>query len=644
MGCAPMAHVLWSKIMNYAPSAPTWFNRDRFILSNGHACALLYSMLHLTGYDITMDQLKAFRQLHSVTAGHPENVLHPAIEVSTGPLGQGISNGVGMAVASKHLAAVYNKPGHELLNNFVYVLCGDGCLQEGVSSEASSLAGHLGLGNLIVLYDDNSITIDGSTDLSFTEDVLARYAAYGWHTLEVHEGDANVAAIEAAIKTAQGVTDKPSIIKVTTTIGFGSSKAGKASAHGSPLSADELAALKTAFGMDPAASFSVPDGVAAYYKEVGARGEAKAAAWQEALAAYTAAFPTEGAELTRRIAGELPAGWQDLLPDFSGKGDEATRSCSGKVLNALAGALPELMGGSADLTPSNKTLLKVSGDFQAGSYANRYLRFGVREHGMAALANGMAAYGGVLPYIATFLNFVGYAAGATRVGALSHLRVVYVATHDSIGLGEDGPTHQPVEMVTMLRAMPNALVLRPADGNETSAAYELALSAADKPSIICLSRQNLPQLEGSTRASATAGAYTVFSTAPEGTAAAAIIIATGSEVSLAIEAAKSLEGTSVSVVSAPCLEVFEEQTAEYKASVLPVGTPVVSVEASAITGWERYAHTSIGLRTFGLSAPAHQVYAELGITKEAVAARVAKAVEHFGSAAPALPLHLPEGL
>jgi len=640
-----MAHVLWSEIMNFSASNPRWFNRDRFVLSNGHACALLYSMLHLTGYEMSIEDLKNFRQLNSVTAGHPENVLHPAIEVSTGPLGQGISNAVGMAAASKHVAARFNKAGFDVMDNFIYCICGDGCLQEGVSGESSSLAGHLGLGNLIVLYDDNKITIDGSTELSFTEDVLKRYEAYGWHTICVADGDADTVGIAAAIKAAKAVTDKPTMIKVSTTIGFGAgAKAGTAGVHGSPLNGDELAALKTQLGFSPEESFVVPEDVVEHYKIASGRGEAARQAWEQLLVKYQTEFPTEGAELARRIAGKLPENWHSCLPDFKGGKKDATRSSSGKVLNALAEAIPEIMGGSADLTPSNKTLLKVSGDFQKDAYANRYMRFGVREHGMAAIANGMAAYGGVIPYVATFLNFVGYSAGATRVGALSHLRTIYVATHDSIGLGEDGPTHQPVEMVTMLRAMPNCKVLRPADGTECNAAYITALES-NCPSIICLSRQNLPQLEGSSVEGACKGAYVVWRS-PEAADGkpAAIVIATGSEVEIAIAGAQAT-GLATWVVSAPCLDNFNEAPLEYRETVLPQGVPVVSVEASSTHGWARFSHVQVGLHTFGLSAPIEDVYKTLGITAEVVADRVKGLVEQFPSgSAPMLVAHYPDAV
>ena len=483
MGCAPIAHTLFSKVMRFDPKQPKWFNRDRFVLSNGHASALLYTMLHLTGYEgMTMDALKSFRKLHSVCAGHPENILHPAIEVSTGPLGQGITNAVGMAIAEAHLAATFNKPGHTVIDNHTFVLCGDGCLQEGISSEAASLAGHLGLGKLIVCYDDNGITIDGHTDLSFTEDVKARYEAYGWHVLTVPDGNTNYDAIEAAILAAKAVTDRPSLIKIRTTIGIGSKHADSHTAHGAPLGAEDIANVKKLYGFNPEEHFAVPAEVAAHYAAVGAAGTATAAAWGNAFAAYTAAFPSESAELLRRIEGRLPAGWKDLLP--RGKVDApltASRNHSGNVLNAIKDIMPELMGGSADLSPSNMTSLKGIADFQKASRHGRYLRFGVREHAMVAICNGMVAYGAILPFCATFLNFYGYALGAVRLSSLSHMRVLMIATHDSIQLGEDGPTHQPVEMLLALRATPNTLVFRPVDATETSACYAVAIEFVPPP-------------------------------------------------------------------------------------------------------------------------------------------------------------------
>lgn len=564
-----------------------------------------------------------------------------------------------MAIAERHLAGTFNDASTAgtapLIDNYTYVLCGDGCLQEGVSAEASSLAGHLGLGKLIVCYDDNHITIDGDTGISFTEDVLKRYEAYGWHTQHVKDGDNDLEGIEAAIRAAQAVTDKPSIIKVTTTIGFGApKKAGKEKAHGEPLGKDELAAVKSAFGFDPAATFVIPDDVAAYYRAAAARGAAAAAAWATTFAGYEAAHATKAAEFKRRIAGELPAGWMDKLPRWKATDKpDATRNLSNLVLNALAAEIPELVGGSADLTGSNKTLFKGAVDFQKETPAGRYIRYGVREHAMAAVCNGMASYGGIIPYNGTFLNFIGYALGAVRLSALSHFRVLYVATHDSIGLGEDGPTHQPVEMLEALRATPNTYVYRPADGNETSAAYACAISNSHAPAILAFSRQNLPHLPGSTVEKAMKGGYTVFDSTDaaggaDGAAAGKpdlVIVATGSEVSIAIDSAKAVAastGKRVAVASLPCLEVFEEQPEEYKASVLPPGVPVLTVEALAVRGWERYGHAWVGLTTFGHSGPYLEVYKKAGITVDAIAAKGAKMLDHFAThPVPVLPLFAP---
>ncbi|KAJ2450956.1 Transketolase, partial [Coemansia sp. RSA 2424] len=513
MGCAPMAHVLFTRFLRANPSNSKWLNRDRFVLSNGHGCALQYVLLHLMGYKVTMDDLKNFRQLGSKTPGHPENTHTDGIEVTTGPLGQGISNAVGMAIAERHLAATFNRPGFSVIDNTVYCIAGDGCLQEGVSSETGSLAGHLQLGNLIVLYDSNGIQIDGSTQLGFTENVLERYAAYGWQTLEVADGDSDLAGLERAIAEAKAETQRPTLIKVETTIGFGAAKAGTEGVHGAPLGAESLAAVKALFGFDPAHRFSVSDDVYALYAQRAAEGAQGEREWRALLAQYAEAHPALHAELARRIEGRLPDGWAQALPRYTPADKPvATRKLSEAVLNAIAGVVPELIGGSADLTGSNLTRWKGAEDFQApatglGSYAGRYVRYGVREHGMAAISNGIAAYGASIPFASTFLNFISYAAGATRLSALSHLRVLYIMTHDSIGLGEDGPTHQPIETMAMLRATPNYLSFRPADGNEVSAAYLAALQHADRPSVLSLTRQNLPQLEGSSIERAVLGGY-----------------------------------------------------------------------------------------------------------------------------------------
>jgi len=641
MGCAPIAFLLWSQIMKYNPKNPHWINRDRFVLSNGHACALQYVMLHLSGYDVSLDDLKSFRQLGSKTPGHPENTHTPGVEVATGPLGQGISNAVGFAIAQSHLAATFNVPDlPPIIDNYTFVICGDGCLQEGISSEASSLAGHLGLGKLIVLYDDNHITIDGDTDLSFTEDVLARYAGYGWHTQYVADGDNDFEGLLAAVEAAKAVSDRPSIIKVKTTIGFGSKKQGTEAVHGAPLGAEDVALVNAKLGFDPAVTFAVPEEVSAFFAGIAAKGAAAEAEWAANFAAYAAAQPEKAAEFERRIAGVLPPAALSVFPHVkpTDKAD-ATRNWSGKVLNALAPLLPEIIGGSADLAPSNKTELKCSGDYQKATPFGRYLRFGVREHAMAAICNGLAAYGGLIPYCATFLNFISYASGAVRLSALSKFRVLYIMTHDSIGLGEDGPTHQPVETLAALRAMPNMLVFRPADGNEVNGAYQCALSYSGGPSVLALSRQNVPNLETSSAEAVKLGAYPAFESAP-GTPADLIIVSTGSEVGIAIAAAKKIAGKSVRVVSMPCAELYDAQPIEYKKSVFPDGTPVLSVEASVSFGWERYSHAHVGVDDFGRSAPYEAVYEYFGITPDGVAAKAAKLLE-FYSANPVPPVVRP---
>ena len=638
MGCAPMAHVLFGQVMSFNPADADWLDRDRFVLSNGHACALQYSMLHLCGYPLSLDDLRAFRQIDSMTPGHPENFLTAGVEVSTGPLGQGLSNAVGMALAESQLAATFNKAGQpKVVDHHTYVICGDGCLQEGVTSEASSLAGHLGLGKLIVLYDDNKITIDGSTDLSFTEDVKARYEAYGWQVIVVPDGT-DSDAIAAAVAEAKACTDKPTMLKVRTVIGEGCpSKQGSHKVHGAPLGPEGCAEMKTHLGLNPAESFQVPAEVAEYYAAVKAAGAAKQAAWEARMGAYAGAFPAEAAELRRRMAGELPADWEAALPSYTAGTDpnKATRQWSQLTINALAPALPELIGGSADLTPSNLTQPPGAVDYQKATPEGRYIRFGVREHGMAAICNGIAAHGGLVPYCATFLNFTGYALGAVRVTALSRFRVLYVMTHDSIGLGEDGPTHQPVEMLESLRSMPNMYVFRPCDGNETSGSYAAALKQSAAPSVLALSRQGMPVQPGSSAAAVLKGAYVLDAAAGK---AAVTIIATGSEMPLAVEAKAALvaEGVAVALVSMPCQELFEEQGRDYQLSVFPDdGTPVLSVEASGVRGWEKYAHLSVGMTRYGASGPIKAVYPKFGFTAENIVAQAKNLLEFYkGKAAP----------
>ncbi|KAJ2158463.1 Transketolase [Coemansia sp. RSA 552] len=636
MGCAPMAHVLFTRFINANPKNSSWFNRDRFVLSNGHGCALQYVLLHLLGYKVSMGDLKNFRQIGSNTPGHPENIDTDGIEVTTGPLGQGISNAVGMAIAERHLAATFNKPEFKVIDNTVFCIAGDGCLQEGVASEASSLAGHLQLGNLIVLYDSNGIQIDGSTKLGFTEDVLQRYEAYGWHTLSVDDGDHDLEGLARAITAAKMETGRPSIIKITTTIGFGASKAGTAGVHGSALGPENLAAVKTKFGFNPDESFTVPEDVYKLYQQRALQGAQKEQEWNALVDSYSKKYPQEHAELQRRLAGELPAGWEKALPRFTPDDKAvATRKLSEGVINAIAGLLPELIGGSADLTGSNLTRSKDAVDFQPeptelGNYGGRYLRFGVREHGMAAICNGIAAYGGVIPFASTFLNFISYAAGASRLSALSHLRVLYIMTHDSIGLGEDGPTHQPIETLAMLRATPNFTTFRPADGNEVSGAYLAALRATGNPTVLSLTRQNLPQLAGSSVEKTLKGGYDL-QTVGEGKLGL-VIVGTGSETSIAVDTAKLLadkHGLTVKVVSMPSLELFNAQPDEYRHSVLTPGVPSISVEALSTFGWHKYVHHPIGIDTFGASGPYLELYEKFGLTPEAIAAKALKIVDYY---------------
>ncbi|WP_338429871.1 transketolase [Synechococcus elongatus] len=631
MGAAPMAYVLWDRFLRFNPKNPAWFNRDRFVLSAGHGCMLQYALLHLSGYDsVSIEDIKNFRQWGSPTPGHPENFETPGVEVTTGPLGQGIANAVGLALAEAHLAARFNKPDAKLVDHYTYVILGDGCNMEGISGEAASLAGHWGLGKLIALYDDNHISIDGSTDVAFTEDVSKRFEAYGWHVLHVENGNTDLAAIEKAIADAKAVTDKPTLIKVTTTIGYGSpNKANTAGVHGAALGDAEIKLTRENLGWDYE-PFVVPEDALAHWRKAIERGAALESSWNETLAQYKANYPAEAAEFERMLRGELPTGWADALPSYT-PADKAvaTRKHSEICLNALAPVLPELIGGSADLTHSNLTELHVSGDFQKGAYENRNVHFGVREHAMAAIANGIALHNsGLIPYAATFLVFADYMRGAMRLSALSEVGVIYVLTHDSIGLGEDGPTHQPVETIASLRIIPNMLVFRPADGNEASGAYKVAVENRKRPSVLAMSRQNLPNLEGSSIDIVAKGAYVLSD--DEGTPDL-ILLATGSEVSLCVEAAKQLraESKKVRIVSMPCWELFDEQSAEYKESVLPKAvTARLAVEAGSSFGWHRYtgdAGATISTDTFGASAPGNVMFEKFGFTVDNVVAK-AKAV------------------
>ncbi|AFZ29940.1 transketolase [Gloeocapsa sp. PCC 7428] len=639
MGAAPMAFVLWDRFMRFNPKNPTWYNRDRFLLSAGHGSMLLYALLYLTGYeDLTLEDLKQFRQWESKTPGHPENFMNPGVEITTGPLGQGIANGVGIAMAEAHLAAKFNKPDFPIVDHYTYVILGDGCNMEGVSGEACSLAGHLGLGKLIALYDDNHISIDGSTDLAFTEDVGKRFEAYGWHVQVVEDGNTDLDAIHKAIEVAQSVTDKPSLIKVRTTIGYGSpKKANTRHAHGEALGADEVKATREHLGWNHE-PFEVPEDALNHWRQAIDRGAKLEQEWNQLFERYKEQYPEEARLLKRMHEAELPEGWDSVLPTYSPEDKGiATRVHSGNCLNAIAEVLPELIGGSADLAPSNNTLLKSSGDFQKGQYENRYIRFGVREHGMGAICNGLALDGsGLIPYCATFLVFTDYMRAAIRLSALSEAGVIYVMTHDSIALGEDGPTHQPIEHVASLRAIPDLYVIRPADGNETSGAYKVAIKAArgkrygnkTRPSVLALTRQAVPNLAGSSIEGVTKGAYVLSDS--DGTPDL-IMIGTGSETQLCVQAAEQLrsEGKKVRVVSMPCWEVFEEQDAEYRESVLPKAVKKrVSVEAGSTFGWCRYVGDegiAIGIDQYGSSAPGSVCMEKFGFTVDNVVAK-AKAV------------------
>ncbi|EER19488.1 transketolase, putative [Perkinsus marinus ATCC 50983] len=620
MGCAPMGHALYTHVMRYNAANPHWWNRDRFVLSNGHACALQYVLMHLAGYkDVGLEDLKNFRQLGSRTAGHPERDLLEGVEVSTGPLGQGICNAVGLAIAGAHLAATYNQDGYELFSNYTYVICGDGCLEEGVSSEACALAGHLGLGHLIVLYDDNKITIDGSTDLAFTEDVSKRFEGMHWQVLEVARGDSDVADIIAKVEEAKKCTDKPTIIKVHTTIGYGSAKQGTAKVHGAPLGDEDLASVKKKFGFDPEKFFEIPTEVRSLYKDALARGQQANKEWDALFVEYGKAFPREHAELTRRAKGALPHELESFLPKYQpGDKAKATRVTSGEVLAALMEHLPEVVGGSADLTASNMTNMGNVPIMQKDAMQNRYIEFGVREHGMAAILNGMHAYGGFLPFGATFVNFIGYCWGAMRLSCLSEQQVLYVMTHDSIDLGEDGPTHQPIEVLPLLRATPNMNTIRPCDGRETVGAYKSYLANRTGPTTLILSRSGLPTFEHSSVEGTMKGAYVIDDFTGKGDGKV-IIIASGTEVLQAVEAKKLLsqEGeVDVRVVSMPSWNLFERQSDEYKKSVFPQGVKRLMVEASSPLGFERYAEGWIAMDTFGASGPASKVKAQFGFTAD----------------------------
>ena len=650
MGLAPTAYLLWTRFMKYNPRNPSWPDRDRFVLSAGHGSMLLYSMLYLTGYDVPLDQIKQFRQWGSLTPGHPERELTPGVETTTGPLGQGFGNGVGMAIAEAYLAARYNRPGFEVVSHFTYGIVSDGDLMEGVASEAASLAGHLKLGKLIYLYDNNHISLAASTDLTFTEDCAKRFEAYGWHTQAVEDGN-DLEALDRALRAARTETARPSLILVRTHIGFGSpGKQDTFEAHGAPLGEEEVKLTKQKLGWPAEPPFFIPDEALAHFRESVTKGQRAEAEWKERFSAYVRKFPAVAGELEQALRGELPAGWEESIPDFPADAKGlATRVASGKVLNAIAPKLPTLIGGSADLNPSTHTVLQKLGDFEspertfadsqgsAGggfSYAGRNLHFGVREHGMGAACNGMAAHGGIIPFGSTFLIFSDYMRPSIRLAALMGLGVIYVFTHDSVGLGEDGPTHQPIEQLAALRAIPRLVVIRPGDANETAVAWRVAIETRDRPVALALTRQNVPTLDRTQFAAADGlrrGAY-VLADPPDGRPDL-VLIGTGSEVSLAVAAREKLSERKIQarVVSMPSWELFDLQPREYRDSVLPASIKRrVAVEAALPQGWHRYVGDGgdvIGIERFGASAPGNVVMEKLGFTVNHVVERALALLE-----------------
>jgi transketolase len=633
MGAAAMAYTLWTRHLHFNPKDPHWLNRDRFVLSAGHGSMLLYALLYLTGYDLTLDDIKHFRQLGSKTPGHPEAERTPGVEATTGPLGQGIGNALGMAIAQAHMGAVYNRDDQAIVDHFTYCLCGDGDLMEGISQEAVSLAGHLKLGKLIVFYDDNHVSLAGPTDITLTDDSLERFDASGWHTqlVPIDKGN-DVATIDQAITVAKNVTDRPSFIAVRTHIGYGSPRQDSFLAHGEALGPENVRKSKEELGWPLEPDFYVPDDVLKFFRETGAKGEELEARWKATFDAWKTANPDLGSQLERALRGDLPA---DLpWPAFNAEnGNVATRDAGGAVMNAIALSVPELVGGSGDLDPSTKTYLKNCGDFEPGNYAGRNIHYGVREHVMAAASNGIALHGGLLPFAATFFNFVDYLKPALRLGCLTGIHTIYVFTHDSVFLGEDGPTHEPIEQLATLRATPNCYVVRPADSLETLEAWKLALARKGAPWVLVLTRQKVPFL-GERDAAVSRGAY-VLSDA-QGGEPDLIAIATGSEVSLAMDAKKILEekGVRTRVVSMPCWELFDAQPQAYRDGVLPPSVHArISVEAAATLGWSKYVGDrgyAFGIDRFGASAPMAEIAKAYGFTPENLAN---VALEHFTFAA-----------
>jgi transketolase len=637
MALAPLAYVLFTRVMRHNPNDPTWPDRDRFVLSCGHASMLLYSTLYLTGYDLTLDDLKSFRQLGSKTPGHPEYGRTAGVEVTTGPLGQGISHAVGMALAERLLATRFNRPGHDVVDHYTYVIASEGDFEEGISGEASSLAGHLGLGKLITFFDRNHISIEGDTELSFDEDVAERYRAYGWDVTDLGE-DVELDRLQQALEDAQAVTDKPSLIMVRTHIACGApNKHDTAGAHGSPLGEDEVIATKRAYGYPSEQPFFVPDEALSHCRQAGLRGEAAQQEWTERLAAYARDYPTEAAELERLFAGQRPVDWAAQVPRYeaSEKG-EATRKSSERAIQWAAGQVPELVGGSADLAPSTLTLISGGGDVEKGSYDGRNLHFGIREHAMGAIVNGLNLHY-LRAFGATFMTFSDYMRGSIRLAALMGLPSIFVFTHDSIGVGEDGPTHQPIEHLAALRAIPHLAVIRPADANETALAWRHAIDSTDHPSALVYSRQGVPTLDPDSVPddAIERGAYVLKDTPAGADAKHVILIATGTEVEIALQAAKQLteQGLAVRVVSMPCADNFAAQPQSYRDSVLPPAIRArVSVEAAATFGWHRWVGDlgeTVGMESFGASGPAGKLYEHFGITAahvvEAASSTIARA-------------------
>ena len=629
LGAAPMAYVLWTRFRKHSPKQPNWIDRDRFVLSAGHASALLYSLLHLTGYDLSLDDVKAFRQWNSKTPGHPEHSLAPGVDTTTGPLGQGLGNAVGMAIAEAYLAAHFNRPGHEIVDHYTYVMCSDGDLMEGISSEAASMAGHMRLHKLIVLYDDNSISLDGPTSLTFdNEDVTQRFEAYGWNVVYVEDGN-DLEAIDGAIRSAHAEHEKPTLIRVKTHIGFGSPKQDSNKVHGSPLTADEVIATKRNLGWPSEEPFWLPEEAVAHFRKAVDAGSKAEQEWEQRLAAYTQAFPELGKQWELASTGKLPEGWDADIPVFGPDDAQATRQASGKVLNAIAPKLPTLIGGSADLSSSTETDLKGFGVFGPGKYAGRNIYFGVREHAMAAARNGMTLHDGVRPFGGTFLMFYTYMANPVRMAALMSAPSIFVYTHDGIGLGEDGPTHQQVEVLAALRAVPNLVTIRPADANETAEAWRTAIARQDGPTALCFSRQKLPILdhsEGDPVSAAQKGAY-ILARETGKSVPDIILLGAGSEVQLLVGARKILQqdGLAVRVISMPSQELFLAQPKQYQDEVLPPSVRArLACESAASQPWYRFVGLDgdvVGLDRFGASAPASVIFKQLGFTAENVAQR-----------------------